>query len=162
MDIGLYPGTFDPVTLGHVDVIERASRMLSKVVVGVSRHENKTPLFDLEERIRLLEESVAHLGNVEVKPFSGLLVEFAHHVGASVMVRGLRAVTDFDYEFQMALMNRSMDDSLETIFLMTHHKWIYLSSSLVREIATHGGDCAPYVPAPVQAALVERYGSVQS
>ena len=161
MDLGLYPGTFDPVTLGHVDIIERASRMLKQVVVGVSRHEDKTPLFGLEDRIRLVEASVAHLDNVEVLPFSGLLVEFARSIGAGVMVRGMRAVTDFDYEFQMAMMNRSMDESLETVFLMTHHKWIYLSSSLVREIASHGGDCAPYVPAPVQAALVERFGSAQ-
>lgn len=156
--VGLYPGTFDPVTRGHVDIIERASRMMDRLIVGVSVREGKSPLFDLGERMSLLKASIAHLDTVEVRPFEGLLVDYAQSVGAQLVVRGLRAITDFEYEFQMALMNRSLAPDLETVFLMTHHEWIYLSSSLVKEIARHGGDVERFLPEPVATRLASKLG----
>ncbi|RAI56032.1 pantetheine-phosphate adenylyltransferase [Roseicella frigidaeris] len=149
--IGLYPGTFDPVTNGHLDVIGRAARLLDRLVVGVAINIGKGPLFPLEERAELVRAETdiiaARTGTViEVRPFEGLLVSFAQEVGASMIVRGLRAVTDFDYEFQMAGMNRRLDSAIETVFLMASETNQFISSRFVKEIARLGGDISTFVP----------------
>ena len=150
-------GTFDPLTFGHLDVIERASRIFPRVVVGVAKSEAKSPLFSLDERIDLVRTSTAHLPGIEVKSFSGLLVDFAEQESASVIVRGLRAFSDFEYEFQMALTNRQMKPVIETLFLMPKQDYSYVSSSNVREIAKMGGNIDEFVPAPILKALQGRY-----
>ena len=150
-------GTFDPLTFGHLDVIERASRIFPRVVVGVAKSEAKSPLFSLDERIDLVRASTAHLPGIEVKSFSGLLVDFAEQESASVIVRGLRAFSDFEYEFQMALTNRQMKPVIETLFLMPKQDYSYVSSSNVREIAKMGGNINQFVPAPILKALQGRY-----
>lgn len=149
----VYPGTFDPVTNGHLDLIERASRLFDEVVVAIAASEKKKPLFDLEQRITLAQEVVAHLPNVEVKGFSKLLVHFCQDEKANVLLRGLRAVSDFEYEFQLANMNRALDSGIETAFLTPSEHLSFISSSLVREISALGGDVSPFVPAPVLKAL---------
>lgn len=151
-------GTFDPITLGHLDVIERAARIFPRVVIAVAERGNKNTLFNLEERMQLVTESTAHLSGIEVKSFNGLLVDFAESVGVRVIVRGLRAFSDFEYEFQMALTNRKLDSSIETIFLMPKQDYSYVSSSNVREVAMLGGDTSQFVPPAVQQALTARYG----
>ena len=150
-------GTFDPLTFGHLDVIERASRIFPRVVVGVAKSEAKSTLFSLDERIDLVRASTAHLPGIEVKSFSGLLVDFAEQESASVIVRGLRAFSDFEYEFQMALTNRQMKSAIETLFLMPKQDYSYVSSSNVREIAKMGGNIDQFVPAPILKALHGRY-----
>ncbi len=149
----VYPGTFDPLTNGHLDLVERASRLFDEVVVAIASSEKKQPLFSLEQRINLAIEAVSHLPNVEVKGFSKLLVFFCQEEKANVLLRGLRAVSDFEYEFQLANMNRALDHSIETAFLTPSEHLSFISSSLVREISTLGGDVSPFVPAPVLAAL---------
>ncbi len=155
-------GTFDPITLGHLDVIERASRIFPRVVIGVATRSGKTPLFNLEERIELLRESTAHIEGVEVDGFTGLLVDFAEAKGVRVVIRGLRAFSDFEYEFQMALMNRKLRSKVETLFLMPKQDYSYVSSSNVRSVAELGGDTSAFVPAPVQRALKARFGQSTS
>lgn len=155
--IGVYPGSFDPVTRGHEDLIRRSLAFVDRVVVAVAVNVSKQPLFTLEERLALLRETI-RLPEVEVRSFDGLLVEFARGVGASVIVRGLRAVSDFEYEFQMALMNRTLDPQIETVFLVPAFDLTYLSSSLVREVARFGGDVAQLVHPVVQQALREKFG----
>lgn len=155
----IYPGTFDPVTNGHVDLTERASRLFGKVVIAIAHSEKKTPLFTLEERVALCSEATAHLPNVEVLGFSTLLIDFAHSQGASCVLRGLRAVADFEYEFQLANMNRALDPTFESIFLTPSEHLSYISSSLVREIAALHGDITPFVPPVVAAALRERFNA---
>ncbi len=155
--IGVYPGSFDPVTRGHEDLIRRSLAFVDRVVVAVAVNVAKQPLFTLEERLALLRETI-RLPEVEVRSFDGLLVEFARGVGASVIVRGLRAVSDFEYEFQMALMNRTLDPQIETVFLVPAFDLTYLSSSLVREVARFGGDVAQLVHPVVQQALREKFG----
>jgi pantetheine-phosphate adenylyltransferase len=150
-------GTFDPITMGHLDVIERASRIFPRVVIAVAENTGKNPLFSLEERMELVRETTAHLEGIEVKSFHGLLVDFAESVGVRVIVRGLRAFSDFEYEFQMALTNRKLDPSIETIFLMPKQDYSYISSSNVREVAQLGGDTSQFVPVPVQRALEGRF-----
>jgi len=149
----IYPGTFDPITNGHIDIIRRASAIFSRVIVTLAVNSSKATLFTTEERLAMLREATAGLANVEVAKFSGLVVEFARQVGATVMVRGLRAVSDFEYEFQMALMNRKQEHSLDTVFLMPDEKYTYLSSSIVREIARHGGTIECFVPKFVEDRL---------
>ena len=149
----VYPGTFDPLTNGHLDLVERASRLFDEVVVAIASSEKKQPLFSLEQRINLAIEAVSHLPNVEVKGFSKLLVFFCQEEKANVLLRGLRAVSDFEYEFQLANMNRALDHTIETAFLTPSEHLSFISSSLVREISTLGGDVSPFVPAPVLAAL---------
>ena len=153
----IYPGTFDPATNGHVDLTERAARLFDRVVVAIAYSEKKTPLFDLKQRIALCEQSLAHLDNVEVVGFNNLLIDFAKSQGSRCVLRGLRAVADFEYEFQLANMNRAMYSEFESIFLTPSEHLSYISSSLVREIAAMGGDITPFVPQPVAAALEEKF-----
>ncbi|WP_043751606.1 pantetheine-phosphate adenylyltransferase [Imhoffiella purpurea] len=154
----VYPGTFDPITNGHVDLIHRASRLFDRVLVAVAADTGKTPMFSTDERVALVRESVGNCQNVEITPFSGLLVEFTRKLGVSVIMRGLRAVSDFEYEFQLAGMNRHMAPDIETLFLTPAEKYTYISSSLVREIARLRGDVSAFVAPVVQAALKERFG----
>jgi pantetheine-phosphate adenylyltransferase len=154
----VYPGTFDPITNGHADLIARASELCDRVIVGVARDVVKQPAFDIDQRVALARTVCADMANVEVVDFSGLLVEFARQLGVHVIVRGLRAVSDFEYEFQLAGMNRRMAPDIETLFLTPAEQYSYISSSLVREIARLGGDVSGFVAAPVHAALQERFG----
>jgi pantetheine-phosphate adenylyltransferase len=151
----LCPGTFDPVTNGHLDVVGRAAIAFDAVVVAVVENPSKTPLFAVAERIALLEEAVRHLGNVRVGAFGGLLVDYARAQGASVIVKGLRAVSDYEYEIQMAQMNQRIGE-IETLFMATSPKWSFLSSSLVKEVARLGGDVEGLVPDHVRKALIDR------
>ncbi len=145
MKIAICPGSFDPVTLGHFDIISRSAKLFDKVYVAVLENSSKTPLFSVEERIELLERCLTDLPNVEVITFSGLLVDCAKEKGAIAIVKGLRAVTDFEYEFQMALINKKLNREVETLFLNTNAKYLYLSSSIVKEIARNGGDITDFV-----------------
>jgi len=154
----IYPGTFDPITNGHIDLVERASRLFDQVVLAIAYSEKKSPLFTLEERIALCEQSLTHLDNIEVCGFSNLLTDFAQSKGARCVLRGLRAVADFEYEFQLANMNRAMYPEFESVFLTPSEHLSYISSSLVREIAGLQGDISPFVPAPVAAALEAKFG----
>lgn len=149
----LYPGSFDPVTNGHLDVIERARKLFDEVIVAVAHNDEKQPLFSLQERLDLLRESIGKMDHVRIAQFKGLLVEFARAQEARAVIRGLRAVSDFEFEFQMALMNRKLDDAVETIFLMPKEEYTYLSSRIVKEIASLGGDVSSFVPACVAQAL---------
>jgi pantetheine-phosphate adenylyltransferase len=155
--LAVYPGSFDPVTRGHEDLIRRSLAFADRVVVAVAVNVSKQPLFTLDERVALLRETVRFPG-VEVHSFDGLLVDFARELGASIIVRGLRAVSDFEYEFQMALMNRTLDPKIETVFLMPAFDLTYLSSSLVREVARFGGDVSQLVHPVVQRALRSKFG----
>jgi pantetheine-phosphate adenylyltransferase len=153
----LYPGSFDPITNGHLDVIERAARLFDHVLVAVADNNSKNALFSTEERVSLIRQSVTSLPNVQVTSFKGLLVDFAAASGARVVVRGLRAVTDFEYEFQMALMNKTLRPDLETIFLASREVFTYVSSRVIKEVARLGGDVTRMVPAPVAAALAAKF-----
>lgn len=154
----IYPGTFDPITNGHTDLIQRASRMFDKVIVAVAAVSGKQPVFTLEERVSLARSVLTDYPNVEVCGFDSLLVNFMAEKGASVILRGLRAVSDFEYEFQLASMNRNLNPDIETLFLTPAEQYTYISSSLVREIASLGGDVSPFVHENVVAALKERIG----
>jgi pantetheine-phosphate adenylyltransferase len=161
MRIGLYPGTFDPITLGHVDIIRRASALVDRLVIGVAINRDKGPLFSLEERVAMIEVECADLSKrtgteIVVHAFENLLIDCAHDVGAQIIVRGLRAVADFEYEYQMVGMNRVLDDSVETVFLMAEARHQAIASKLVKEIARLGGDVGSFVPAHVHAALKQR------
>ncbi|HEX5042021.1 MAG TPA: pantetheine-phosphate adenylyltransferase [Candidatus Polarisedimenticolaceae bacterium] len=154
----VYPGTFDPVTNGHLDLVERGSRQFDRLIIAILRHDEKQPVFSLEERMELLREAAASFPNVEVDAFHGLLVDYAQKVGAGTIVRGLRALSDFEYELQMAMMNRRLAPGVETVFLMPSEAYAYLSSRLVREVARLGGDLTGLVPAQVVEALRRRLG----
>jgi len=161
MRIGLYPGTFDPITLGHIDIIRRASMLVDRLVIGVAINRDKSPLFDLEERVSMLEEECNYLSKqtgteIVVHPFENLLINCAHDVGAQVIIRGLRAVADFEYEFQMVGMNRSLDNSIETVFLMAEAKHQAIASKLVKEIARLNGDISKFVTPHVANRLMEK------
>ncbi|HVN67577.1 MAG TPA: pantetheine-phosphate adenylyltransferase [Candidatus Sulfotelmatobacter sp.] len=158
MKVAVYPGSFDPITNGHLDIIERASRLFDCVIVAVIHNPEKKPRFSFKERLAMLKESVTHCRNVEVESFDGLLVKYVREKKARSVVRGLRAVSDFDYEFQMALSNRKMAPEIETVFLMTDYKYSYLSSSFVKQIASLGGDISGMVPGPV-AKRLQRKGA---
>lgn len=162
MKRALTPGTFDPITSGHLDVIARASQLVDEVVVAVADSQKKGPLFTLEERVELVRQATAHLSNVRVEPFKGLLVDFAKELDATVVVKGLRAITDFEYEFQMTALNYQLDKELETLFIMSTPQHMYLSSSIVREIASLGGDVSQFVPPCVNEALVKRYAELHA
>jgi len=152
----IYPGSFDPVTNGHLDVIERARKLFDEVIVAVAHNDQKQPLFSLAERLDFLGQVTASLAGVKVAPLDGLLVEFAVRQNAHAVVRGLRAVSDFEFEFQMALMNRKLEATVETIFLMPKEEYTYLSSRIVKEIARLGGDVAQFVPACVVEGLARK------
>ena len=161
MRIGLYPGTFDPITLGHIDIIRRASLLVDRLVIGVAINRDKAPLFNLEERVEMLEKDCAALSEqtgteIIVHPFENLLINCAHDVGAQVIVRGLRAVADFEYEFQMVGMNRSLDNSIETVFLMAEAKHQAIASKLVKEIARLDGDISKFVTPHVANRLLNK------
>lgn len=160
--IAVYPGTFDPVTFGHLDVISRASELFDKVIVTVARNSSKRPLFNDEERVKMIRLAVKKHKNVSVDSFRGLLVQYAKKKGACAIVRGLRAVSDFEYEFQMALTNRKLAKGITTVFLMPHEHYTYLNSSIVREIALFGGDVSKFVPPIVRKELKRKYLSMKS
>ena len=151
-------GTYDPITLGHLDVITRSANIFDEIIVAVGRSEKKNTLFSLEERVALVKEAVSGVSNVTVEPLEGLLVDFAESRGAHAVVKGLRAVTDFEYEFQMAALNYKLHPDMETFFIMSPPDYMYLSSSNVREIASMGGDVSDFVPPCAERALKERYG----
>jgi pantetheine-phosphate adenylyltransferase len=153
----VYPGTFDPITNGHTDLVSRAARVFDKVVIAIAESPHKQPLFNLEERIELAKNQMAHLENIEVTGFSNLLVEFVQQIGATVIVRGLRAVSDFEYEFQLASMNRHLAPKVETLFLTPDEDYGFISSSLVKEIARLDGDVSNFVCDEVQQAMIRRF-----
>jgi pantetheine-phosphate adenylyltransferase len=155
--IAIYPGSFDPITFGHIDILERAAVLFDKVVIALAVNLDKKPLFTLEERREMIAEAVVHLPNVEVKENEGLMVDFARRLGAIALIRGLRAVSDFEFEFQMALMNRKLDARLITVFLMPHDSYTYLNSTIVREVARFGGDVSQFVPPGVARRLKEKF-----
>ncbi len=158
MTVALYPGTFDPLTNGHLDLIKRSVRMFDKVVVAIFENPMKGPLFSVEERRRLIEESTRGLSNIEIDTFSNtLLVFYAKQRQAHVIVRGLRAIADFEYEFQMTLMNRRLDEDIETVFLMPREEYTYVASRLIKEVAAYGGNVEELVPPPVALALKEKF-----
>lgn len=158
MKRALTPGTFDPITSGHLDVITRAAQLVDEVVVAVAASPKKKPLFSLEERAELVRRATSHLPNVRVEPFDELLVDLAAKLDATVVIKGLRAITDFEYEFQMTALNYQLNQELETLFIMSPPQYMYLSSSIVREIASLHGDVAQFVPACVNEALLEKFG----
>ena len=153
----LYPGTFDPITNGHIDITTRAAKLFDSVVIAIASSEKKSPLFSLEQRIALANESLGHLDNVEVVGFNVLLTHFAQEQSANIIIRGIRSVTDFEYEFQLAYMNRKLSGNVETVFLTPSENLSYVSSSLIREIASLDGDITPFVPEPVALALAEKF-----
>jgi len=154
MRTAIYPGSFDPLTNGHLDVIQRAAKLFDRVIVAVARNESKHPLFSLEERKQLVARAIRHLSNVESDSFEGLLMEYAEMRSAQAVIRGLRAVSDFEFEFQLALMNRKLNERIETIFMMPKDTYTFLSSRIVKEIASLGGDVSAFVPAHVRTALL--------
>jgi len=154
----LYPGTFDPITHGHTDLVSRAARVFDKVIVAIAESPHKTPFFSLEKRIELAASQLGHLENIEIVGFSNLLVDFVQDKGASVIVRGLRAVSDFEYEFQLASMNRNLCEEVETMFLTPDEKYGFISSTLVREVARLGGDVSQFVGAEIELALKKQFG----
>jgi len=157
MIVAVYPGTFDPLTYGHMDIIERAAALVSKLIVGIYENPSKQPLFSLEQRLGLVEEAVTELSNVRVKAFKGLTVDFIQQVGGKVMIRGLRANSDFEREFEMALMNRKLAPDIELLCLMTSSQYQFLSSSLIKEVAKLGGCLEGMVPPHVAVALKENF-----
>jgi len=165
--IGIYPGTFDPITNGHADIIRRAIKIVDRLVIGVARNDGKGPLFATDERVEIVRDEVAHLENgdaerVEVRAFDTLLVNFAHSIGASVVIRGLRAVSDFEYEFQMAGMNARLNPEIETVFLMASDRFQFISSRFVKEIGALGGDVSHFVSPRVAVRLLDRFANGRS
>jgi len=160
MKIAIYPGTFDPITYGHVDIIERASRLFDKIIITVARNPAKTPLFTADERVQLIKKSITTIKNKSsftVDTFDGLIVKYAKKQGASAIIRGLRAISDFEYELQMALMNRRLQQDMTTVFLMPHENYTYLNSTIVKEVAGLGGDISNFVPPSVEEKLKEKF-----
>tara|TARA_B100000029_G_C17372187_1_gene886577 strand:- start:143 stop:631 length:489 start_codon:yes stop_codon:yes gene_type:complete len=155
--IAVYPGTFDPITLGHLDIIERASNLFDKLIIAIAENSEKQPLFSKTGRFEMIQNSVKHIPNVEVDEFSNLLVEYAQKVEATAIIRGIRALSDYEYEFKMALMNRSLNENITTLFLVAHQKYTHLSSSLVREVAHLGGNVNNLVPENVADKLKQKY-----
>lgn len=159
MRTAIYPGSFDPLTNGHLDVVQRAAKLFDRVVIAVAKNEGKHPLFTLEERVGLVKQAVKHLPNVEADSFDRLLVDYVVSKRAQAIVRGLRAVSDFEFEFQLALMNRKLNENIETIFMMPKDTYTFLSSRIVKEIARLGGDVGAFVPDHVQAALAQKFSN---
>ena len=152
----IYPGSFDPMTNGHLDLVQRATKVFDRVIVAVARSDSKRPLFSLEERVQLVARAVRQLPHVEVDSFDGLLMDYVERRSAQAVIRGLRAVSDFEFEFQLALMNRKLNERIETIFMMPKDTYTFLSSGMVKEIASLGGDVSAFVPAHIRAALTAR------
>lgn len=158
-ELAIYPGTFDPVTYGHLDIVERGMPLFDQIIIAVAeRSFSKLTLFSLEERLEMFREAVKSYSNVRVESFSGLLVDYAGRIGAQVVLRGLRAVSDFEHEFQMASMNKRLNPALETFFMMTNEEYFFVSSSVVKEIANFGGDLSQFVPPVVERKLREKFG----
>lgn len=153
----IYPGSFDPVTYGHLDIIRRSSKMFDKIVVGVLHNSQKNPLFNISERVNMIKELTSDLPNVEVLSFNGLLVDFAREIDAHIIIRGLRAITDFEYELQIAQSNKVQNSDIETVFLTTDIHYSYLSSTIVREFASYGGDICKFAPPLVVSKIKEKY-----
>lgn len=156
MKIAVYPGSFDPVTHGHMDIIRRSASVFDKLIVGVLRNKSKNPLFTVQERVKMIQGVTSDIENVEVVDFDGLLIDFVHKVGAKAIVRGLRAVTDFEYELQMSLTNKVIAPDVETVFLTTNLQYSYLSSSIVKEIASYNGDISHFVDKRVEKAIQDK------
>jgi pantetheine-phosphate adenylyltransferase len=155
--VALYPGSFDPVTLGHLDILKRGSKVFDEIIVAVLHNGNKTPLFTLEERVELLKATTKDLPNVKVDFFEGLMIDYAKKRGVKAVLRGLRAVSDFEYELQITSINKKLDDDIETFFMMTNSKYSFLSSSIVKEIAKYKANVSDLVPEPVETALRKKY-----
>ena len=158
LHIAIVPGTFDPITNGHIDIVERSRLLFGQVIVAVATNLKKTPLFGLDERLDLIKKSLTHLDGVSIQSFEGLLVDYARSVGGVAIVRGLRAISDFEYELQMALMNRRMTEEVETVFMMPSEEYSFLTSTIIKEIAALGGPLSGLVPAPVEQALRLKFG----
>lgn len=155
--IAVYPGTFDPITMGHVDIIERGLDLFGKVIVAVAVNASKLPLFTLDERMKMIEDTIKDYSRVEVRSVSGLLVDFAQEQNAKAIIRGIRAVSDFDYEFQLALMNRKLNREVDSVFLMPSFRWIFISSSIIKDAVRNGGDVSDMVPFNVNEMLMEKF-----
>ena len=162
MKRGIYPGSFDPITLGHQDVIKRAAKIMDELVIGVLTNSMKAPLFSVEERVELIQEVVKDIPNVKVQAFEGLTVDFAKEIGATVLIRGLRAVTDFEYELQIAQTNSKLDSEIDTVFFTTNVEYSYLSSSIVKEIASFGGDITKFVPENIVSIIYDKIAKVKA
>jgi len=159
--IGIYPGSFDPVTFGHIDIIMRASKLVDVLIIGVLKNSSKTPLYSIEERVELLKEVTTHIPNVEIEAYQGLLVDFANERKADIIVRGLRAITDFEYELQLAQTNHKLNERIDTVFLTTSVEYAYLSSSTVREIASYGGKVEQFVPECVVNTIYDKFEKIR-
>ena len=157
MKRAVYPGSFDPITFGHLDIIERSAKMVDELVIGILRNSAKNSLFSLEERVNMIKEITKDIPNVRVESFGGLLVDYMKQIDANIIIRGLRAVTDFEYELQIAQMNHVLKDDAETIFLITNLQYSYLSSTIVKEIASYGGDISKFVPEEIIGRIYEKY-----
>lgn len=157
MRTAIYPGSFDPVTNGHIDVIERAAKLFDKIVVAVGDNPGKKPLFDSKERVAMIRQATSHLKGIEVEEFSGLLLEYAKRKQAKIIVRGLRAISDFEYEFQRALLNRKVDSDIETVFIMAKEDYVFLNSSIIKELAMFNGNVKGFVPDVVEEKLKEKF-----
>ena len=162
MKVAIYPGTFDPITNGHLDIVRRAAQLFDRVIIALSQHPSKNPLFPLEERLVMVRNTVRGIGNVDVETFDGLLVHYARQRGVTALIRGLRAVSDFEYEFQMALMNRKLMPELETVFLMPSEEYTYLNSTIVKEVASLGGKVDCFLTKGVAEALYTKLKTIQN
>ena len=159
--IAIYPGTFDPITLGHIDIIQRGSKLFDRVIVTIAINQSKKPLFSVNERIEMIEDAKKEFSNVSVEKFDGLLVNFAFEKKASVILRGLRAVSDFEYEFQMALMNKHLHDEISTIFLVPNEKYTYLNSTIVKDVVKYGGNVKNFVTKFVEKKLISKFRNLE-
>lgn len=160
--LAIYPGTFDPITNGHLSIIKRGLKIFERLIIAILHNPQKTPLFTLEERIEMIRDSIQGIPNVEVDYFDGLLIDYALRKNATVILRGLRAMSDFEYEFQMALMNRKLNREIQSVFLMTDYKWFYTSSTIIKEAARFGGDVSGLVPDIVNRKLKEKFSQIKN